>query len=765
MGGWIGVCLLLGTCRSSPDGGPLFRMLDADETGIDFANTITETDSVNILNYYYCYNGGGVAVGDFDNDNRPDLFFTGNQVSSRLYLNRGAAQQPVRFDDVTETAGLRTTDWIMGASVVDINADGWLDIYLCVAGPGRDRPGAKQPHNRLYINGGLSKSGVPVFTEKALAYGLADSTFSVQAAFFDYDRDGDLDMYLMTNQVNGVDKNMVVPPDYPVTRGATADRLYQNTGVADSLGHPVFRDVSAQAGVRHEGYGLGLSVADLNDDGWPDVYVANDFMTNDHLYLNQRNGRSGAPAFRDECARSQAHQSYNGMGVDVADIDNDARPDLMVVDMLPQTNLRRKTTIAGMNYEKFLLETQAGYVPQFMRNTLQLNRGNQQSVPVFSDIGQLAGVHATDWSWGPLLADFDNDGFRDIYITNGFAKNITDLDFANYQAAETLFGSQADRTEKQQELTRRLKGVNVSNYLYRNTGKLTFEDETVNWGIDRPSYSNGAVYADLDTDGDLDLVTSNINEPAYLYLNQARQRTKPANYVGFTLAGPPLNRRGIGTTIRVHDGARVQTLYVSPVRGYLSSIDGPQQVGLGNALRADSVVVVWPDGRRQVHTAVTANQIMPLRYTDMPSRNPTSERTPAPLFVSVNSRLGIQFRHTENRHNDFSGSPLLLRQYDRSGPAIAVADVDGRNGDDFFVGGSAGQPGTLFRQQPDSRFRAEPINMAEARCEDAGSLFFDADNDGDEDLYVANGGSEFRRESTDYQDRLYLNNGRGQFSL
>ncbi|AQG79887.1 hypothetical protein AWR27_11465 [Spirosoma montaniterrae] len=764
--GWLGLLVLLSTCQRNKQE-PLFRSLDATQTGVDFVNTITETDSVNILNYYYCYNGGGVAVGDFDNDSLLDLFFTGNQVSSRLYINaQRTNDEPIMYRDVTEAAKLTTTEWIMGVSVVDINADGWLDLYLCVAGPGRDRPDARQPPNRLHINGGVNAQGVPVFTEQAAAYGLADSSFSVQSAFFDYDRDGDLDMYLMTNQVNGVDKNMVIPPDYPVTRGATNDRLYENLGRVDSLGHPVFRDVSARAGVAHEGYGLGLSVADLNADGWPDVYVANDFMTNDHLYLNQKNG-----TFRDECARSQAHQSYNGMGVDVADINNDARPDVMVVDMLPQTNLRRKTTIAGMNYEKFLLETQAGYVPQFMRNTLQLNRGNaptsarQTAVPVFSDVGQLAGVHATDWSWGPLLADFDNDGFRDLYITNGFAKNITDLDFSNYQAAETMFGTQTDRTEKQQELTRLLKGVKVSNYVYRNTGRLTFTDETANWGIDRPSYSNGAVYADLDRDGDLDLVTSNINEPAYVYENQASQRKSHAHFLTIALIGPALNRRGIGATVAVHDGHRTQTAYVSPVRGYLSSIDAPLHIGLGTTTRVDSVVVVWPDGRRQVCRNVRVNQSLTIDYQTEKAVPDRLKPATNPLFTVVNDALNLHVRHVENRHNDFAGNPLLLRQYDRAGPALAVADVDGVNGDDFFMGGSAGQPGMLFRQGANGTFSSEPINQTETRCEDAGSLFFDADGDGDADLYVASGGSEFQPDSPDYQDRLYQNDGRGQFTL
>lgn len=732
---------LVTACQTGED--PLFRRVSTDRSGLVFANTITENDTVNVLDYYYCYNGGGVAAGDFTNDGLTDLFFTGNQVSSRLYVNGGK----LNFKDVTEQAGVRTTDWVMGASVVDINNDGWLDLYLCVAGPTRSQPF----RNRLFINGGTDGQGVPVFTEQAAAYGLADTPYSVQAAFFDYDRDGDLDMYLMTNEVNTVDKNFVHPSTYAVTRGTTNDRLYQNVGVPDSLGHPYFVDVSARAGISREGYGLGLAIDDLNGDGWPDVYVANDFMTNDHLYINQHDG-----TFRDGSAASQRHQSYNGMGVDIADLNNDARPDVLVVDMLPATSQRRKTTIAGMNYEKFLMETNAGYVPQFMRNTLQLNQGSNGRDVQFSDVSQLAGLHATDWSWGPLLADFDNDGFRDAYITNGFAKNITDLDFANYQASELMFASQSAQNERKKDLMSRLKGVRIANYLYRNTGQLRFEDKTTDWGVDEPSYSNGAVYADLDNDGDLDIVVNNINEPAFLFENQASRIRPTAHSLSVVLKGSPLNRHGLGARLTVQYGRQTQTVYASPVRGYLSSMQTALHIGLDTVATVSTLTVDWPDGKRQVLHNLPVNRPLTLDYRH--AQPPvTPQPAEAPLFVRASERYGIAYRHTENRHNDFAYFPLLLRQYSKGGPALAVADVDGRYGDDFFVGGAAGQAGTLFRQQPDGTFRADPVNQAEARCEDMGALFFDADNDGDADLYVASGGSEFPQQSPDYQDRLYLN--------
>jgi len=737
---------LLSACRQGDH--PLFTSLPSGSTGISFSNTITENDSVNVLSYYYCYNGGGVGIADFNNDSLQDIFFTGNMVSSKLYLNKGQ----LHFEDITAAAGLTTHDWIMGVSVVDINNDGWMDIYLNVAGPAR----MGKHHNLLFINQGAAHGQIS-FKEEAADYGLADTSFCVQSAFFDYDRDGDLDMYLLTNDVDGVEKTFINPAAYPVTRGRTVDHLYENVG--DSAGHPIYKDVSAKAGITEEGYGLGLAVDDLNGDGWPDVYVANDFMPNDQLLINQKN-----KTFK-ECARqSMRHQTYNGMGVDIADINNDGRPDIMVLDMLPQNNRRRKTMIARADYESFLARQKAGYVDEYMRNTLQLNQGTDTAGTLyFSDIAQMAGVNATDWSWSVLLGDFDNDGLRDCYVTNGFVKNITDLDFLSYNADNNTFGTAENKIERTRQLLGQLNGIHVSNYIFRNNGNLAFDDRTEAWGLKNASYSNGAAYADLDNDGDLDLVTSNINEEAYLYENNANKDKKKNNYLEVSLKGSEKNINAIGTGIVLYCGNDSFYAYYMPVRGYLSSMAGPLCIGMGRRQVADSIRVSWPDGRGRIIRNIAANRRIAISYAaSRPSQ--TEKATDPPLFLKAGDRYAIHYRQVENAYNDLNDELLLPRLYSKMGPGIAVGDADNKNGADFFIGGSAGNAGSLFTQTASGTFVEKKINGQDAKYEDMGSLFFDADNDGDADLYVVSGGNEFKNIPGAYQDRLYLNDGRGNFT-
>ncbi|MHA4811386.1 VCBS repeat-containing protein [Flavitalea flava] len=726
----------------------LFTRLSAGNTGVSFSNTITENDSVNILSYYYCYNGGGVGIADFNNDGLQDIFFTGNMVSSKLYLNKGKMQ----FGDITAAAGLTTHDWIMGVSVVDINNDGWMDIYLSVAGPGR----MGRHHNLLFINQG-GVNGNITFKEDAAGYGLADTSFCVQSAFFDYDRDGDLDMYLMTNDVDGVEKSFVNPAAYPVTRGKTVDRLYENIG--DSAGHPFYKEVSAKAGITEEGYGLGLAIDDFNGDGWPDVYVANDFMPNDQLLINQRN-----KTFRECAAQSMRHQTYNGMGVDIADINNDGKPDIMVLDMLPANNERRKTMIARSDYENFSMRKKAGYVDEYMRNTLQLNQGvNAKGIVYFSDIAQMAGVNATDWSWSVLLCDFDNDGMRDCYVTNGFAKNITDLDFLSYNADNNTFGTAEDKIKRTRDLLGKLKGIHVSNYIFRNNGNLAFDDMTDAWGIRNASYSNGAAYADLDNDGDLDLITSNINEEAYIYENKENKEKNKNNYLGITLKGSESNINAFGTSVVLYCGKDNFYTYYMPVRGYLSSMAGPLCIGIGRHSIVDSVKIIWPDGRGQTIKNVKANQRLEISYKTSLSPQPGNVAA-QPLFFNAGDRYTIHYRQIENEYNDFNDELLLPRSYSRKGPGIAVGDVDNKDGLDFFIGGSSGNAGSLFTQNANGTFVEKKINLQDANCEDMGVLLFDADNDGDADLYVVSGGNEFKKIPGAYQDRLYLNDGKGNFT-
>lgn len=727
----------------------LFTKLSSGKTGIHFSNTITENDSVNIISYYYCYNGGGVGIADFDNDSLPDIFFTGNMVSSKLYLNKAEMQ----FEDITAQAGVTTQDWIQGVSVVDINNDGWMDIYLNVAGPA----GRKAHHNLLFINQG-KQNGQISFKEEAAAYGLNDSSWCVQSAFFDFDRDGDLDMYLLTNTVDGVEKTMVRPASFPITRGITIDKLYENTG--DAGGHPVYKDVSKQSGITEEGYGLGLAIADLNNDGWPDVYAANDFMPNDQMLINQKD-----KTFKESAAQSMRHQTYSGMGVDIADINNDLKPDIMVVDMLPENNERRKTMIARQDYDNFNARIKAGYVNEYMRNTLQINQGvDANGVTYFSDISQLTGMHATDWSWSVLLADFDNDGLRDTYITNGFAKNITDLDFLAYGSSPDnyMFGTTAEKIKQVRSLLDKLKSVNVSNYIFKNKGDLQFENQTEAWGIKANSFSNGAAYADLDNDGDLDMVTNNINAEAFVYENHAGNNKSKNNYLKVALHGSEKNVNGIGASIVLYYGADKLYEYVSPVKGYLSSMLTPVCLGVGKHTVVDSLRITWADGKTQIIKNIPANRQIELDYKDGSPAGAPAVSEPA-FFSKANQQYNIHYCHTENNYNDFDVESLLPKLYSRRGPGIATGDIDNKNGVDFFIGGSANNSGTLFIQNANGNFEQKTINPDDAKYEDMGALFFDADNDGDADLYVVSGGSEFKDTAAAYQDRLYRNDGNGNF--
>ena len=738
-------CLWLSILACKKNDSEVFNKLSSGKTGIHFTNTITENDSVNMLSYYYCFNGGGVGIADFNNDSLPDIFFTGNMVSSKLYLNKGNLE----FEDITASAGLTTSDWIMGVSVVDINNDGFMDIYLNVAGP----QFMHKQHNLLYIN-----QNNLTFKEQAKEYGLADSSFSVQSAFFDYDRDGDLDMYLLTNDVDGQGKSFVQPATFAITRGKTLDKLYENVG--DTLGHPLYKNVSMAAGLTQEGYGLGLAIGDVNQDGWPDVYAANDFMPNDQLLINQKN-----KTFKDETRLGMRHQTYNGMGVDIEDINNDTKPDVMVMDMLPENNERRKTMIAKADYESFFLRQKAGYIDQYMRNTLQLNQGtDSKGTTFFSEIGQLAGIHATDWSWGVLLADFDNDGFRDAYITNGFVKDITDLDYLMYNEESGMFGTNEAKEEKAKNLVNHLKGVKLSNYMYRNNGDLSFNNSTKNWGLKYDSYSNGAAYADLDNDGDLDLVVNNINEEAFLFENNTSGSDSKANYLRLNLKGDNKNLNGIGTAVTIYRGAQKFYHYFSPVKGYLSSMNVPLHAGLGKNSAVDSLVVTWPDGKLQSIKSPKVNGILTLEYRNATVQNTAPDAHINPIFTNVNSKYDVHWKHLENNYNDFIEESLLLSMYSKKGPGIAVGDIDNQNGSDFFIGGSAGNFGTLFLQTKDGRFAQKQINIADSRYEDMGSLFFDADNDNDLDLYVVSGGSEFKNIPGAYNDRLYISDGKGNFT-
>lgn len=727
-----------------------FEVLDAQTTNIHFANTITETDSVNLFDYYYIYNGAGLTVGDLNNDGLPDLFFGGNMVSSKLYLNKG----DFHFQDQTAAAGLTTDAWVMGVSLVDINADGFLDIYASVAGPTRDGHSMK---NLLFVHQGLDEEGIPSFVESAAAYGIDDSSFSVHSAFLDYDRDGDLDLFILTNRVDEVDKSYIHKQGDNLTAGQTIDRLYDNIGWIDSLGHPLYVYQEEGTGIIHEGYGLGLAIEDVNKDGWPDIYVANDFLPNDRLYINQQGNR-----FEDHSSVYLQHQTFNGMGVDIADINNDLLPDIMVLDMLPDNNLRRKSMIGGMEHQGFLLRGKANYQAQYIRNTLQVHQGiDHEGHLYFSDISQLAGVHATDWSWAPLMADFDNDGDRDIFISNGYVKDMTDLDYINYTANNSYFGTKASKVERQKSLMDALTEVKIPNFLFENTGNYQFKDVSNSAGIDVPSFSNGAIYADMDGDGDLDIISNDINAEALVYRNNTKNQH---NFLKIRLKGLPKNPDAIGANIYVEHGTNRSYTYVSPTRGYLSSMLGVQHIGLGKDTIATSLTIVWPDGMRQVLSNIAANQTLTITYNEDLEADPdTTEKQSKPIFKQTSPL--IDHRHVENPYDDFLNEPLLLHMYSQQGPCLSVGTIDQKAGEDVFVGGSHGHAPHLFLQDEQGRFFQKDFPEGQEVYEDVASLLVDVDNDQDLDLYVVSGGSEFVAESASYQDRLYLNDGQGNYTL
>ncbi len=716
----------------------LFERLPVESTGVAFVNHLPEDSTFNILNYLYYYNGGGVAAGDVNNDGLPDLYFSSNLESNRLYLNRGG----YHFEDVTARAGVAGPDgWKTGVTMADVNGDGRLDIYVSAVSYL-----TLHGHNVLYIN-----NGDGTFTDRTKEYGLDFAGYSTQALFFDYDRDGDLDMYLLNHSTHT--ERAIAPSTSRTVRNPRAgDRLYRNDG-----NH--FVDASAAVGIYGgvEGFGLGVVASDLNLDGCPDLYVANDFPENDFLYFNNCDG-----TFTESIARATGHTSRFSMGVDAADFNNDGRPDLVVLDMLPEREDILKTSANAESFNIFNLKLAAGYHPQYARNTLQLNRGRGR----FSEIGYLAGVYATDWSWTPLFADLDNDGLKDLFVTNGIYRRPNDLDYINYVSNEAVQASLAQGiTQRNLLLLRKMPQIPLPNHAYRNNGNLTFTDMAGVWGLGQPGFSNGAAYVDLDNDGALDLVVNNINAPAAIYRNRARA-INGHHYLQVTLRGAGANSAGIGArvTITYDGGATRQVLEQMPTRGFESSVDPQLHFGLGGSSRIDSLTVVWPDGRFQVLTNVAVDRQLTLAQADAAGRY-TQRASASPLFADVTPRVPLDYRHEENTFYDFDREPLMPHLLSTEGPALAVGDVNGDGLDDIFAGGAKWQAGRLLVQRRDGSFRAsnDDLFAADRLNEDVDATFFDANGDGHPDLYVVSGGNEFSEGDAALRDRLYINDGRGGF--
>jgi hypothetical protein len=751
------------SCQRKDSIRPLFEKLSPRQTNIAFENTLEEEPLFNSINYLYFYDGGGVAVGDVNNDGLADIYFTANTHANRLYLNKGN----FKFEDITETAGVagETGGWTTGATMADVNGDGFLDIYVCRSNY-LDKKGA----NQLFIN-----NGNLTFTERAAEYGLAHVGLSRQAAFFDYDRDGDLDMYLLNHSVHTKGTYRAADKLRSTRDDEAGDKLYKNEAGR-------FIDISAEAGIYGSalGYGLGVAVGDINCDGYPDIYISNDFHEDDYLYYNNGDG-----TFTEAMRLSMGHVSSASMGNDLADFNNDGLLDVVVLDMLPEKEEIRKSSVNADPNDIYNVKLSFGYYHQLRRNTLQLNRGpavndntaSKTTVHLFSEIGQLAGVHATDWSWAPLFVDLDNDGNKDLFITNGIFRRPNDLDYLNYikqNESKLQTGGRAGHravTPIQKDtldaFVRRMPSVPQANYAFHSRGDLTFVNRAAEWGLGDPGFSSGAAYADFDNDGGMDLVVNNVNAPAAIYRNLLYKNSlNVANYLKVKLTGRNQNTFGIGAKVILHDQDKIFFQELMPTRGFQSSVEPVLNFGLGNIDRFDSLEIIWPTGEYQVLKNLPINQTITLKQTAATAAYTyRSQKDDKPVFQNITEDVQLDYSHQENTFIEYNREPFIPHFISTEGPAFAVADVNGDGLEDLFLGGGKHQPGRIFLQNRRGRFEAvvDSTFIKDSLCEDVDAAFFDADGDGFPDLYVVSGGNEFFGRAEPLRDRLYLNGGGGRF--
>lgn len=732
------ISLLLVSCQHDEK---QFTLLSHKRTGIVFRNPIKEFPDFNSMGYNYMFNGAGVAAGDINNDNLVDLFFSGNFVGNRLYLNKGN----FRFEDITEKAGISGAEaWSNGVTMADVNGDGFLDIYVANSTDKRQR----FRKNFLFMN-----NGDLTFSEQAETYGIADNAYSTHSAFLDYDKDGDLDLFSLNHSV---DQFAMFSEDFIGLRNSRdpwyGQKLYRNDGSR-------FTEVTMSAGIYNSAlnFGLGVAVADFNGDHWPDIYVCNDYYEKDYFYINQQDG-----TFRESMEDYFSYISLSSMGCDAADINNDGHIDLFTLDMLPEDHYEQKLVEGPDNYERLSIREELGFYYQTTRNMLQLNSGGTH----FTEIGQYAGPYATNWSWSPLLCDFDQDGFKDLFISNGYGKNVTHMDVLDMNVEETLKRRAGEPSMDMMDFLALIPETVLSNYMFKNQGDLTFSNEGAAWGFTHPTLSNGATYADLDNDGDMDLVINNVNEYASVYRNNANE-LNGNHFLKIRLEGSGMNTRGLGARIDVYCGDRVFTQEAYPSRGYMSSVDPNLIFGLGDATMVDRLMIIWPDLRTQTISNIKANQTITLRNEDAEFMEEAAPPEPARLFTRLYDPEPPDFRHEENDYNDFIRQILLPWKLSTQGPSITTGDVNGDGLEDLFIGGAMGSPGTLFIQEKSGTFKARESACFESdkESEDLGVLFVDVDGDQDQDLYVVSGGNEYTPGAAELQDRLYLNTGNGNFNL